>query len=548
MKKMNKLLSLVLVLAIALSLAIPAMAAPVYSITIQHPRELTDHVYEAYQIFTGNIDATGNILSDVEWGNGIDAAGLLADLELNELWKDKVEPTTSAQQMADLLSHKETTDSMMVAFRRAAGANLTATVAASAGEKISDDPLTYNNKDASGNYSLILPAAGYYLVKDKDGTLDNTPETATNYILRVVGEDTLNPKGSSVTVDKNIMDGGTEKKAADYSIGDTVHFVVTGTMPSNLSAFTTSTHPFFYEFGDIMSEGLTYTDGTVKIYIENHGEKLLWENPAAPAAPYYTVSYDSAANKLAVTFADLLDAAKTAGRTIDASTILYLEYDAVLNEKAEIGEPGNINAADITFSNDPYSNNRGKTPEDYAWAFTWELDVTKVDDQGNKLANAEFVFYRLTEGAEEYVILNADNTVKGWTKTLADATTIVSPAGGLMPIIGLEADTYFLKETKSPDGYNLLDEPIEVVITATAKGVGTDGYTYEIENITIKMGLGEQTNGDVETGIVAGNVVNKSGAVLPETGGIGTTIFYLLGSTMALAAVILLITKKRMSI
>jgi len=200
-----------------------------------------------------------------------------------------------------------------------------------------------------------------------------------------------------------------------------------------------------------------------------------------------------------------------------------------------------LNTASIVFSNDPYSGGEGETPEDYAWAFTWELDVTKKTDTNAPLANAKFVFYREKAGIKQYVILDAGNKVSGWTPDKASATEIVSPAGGLMPIKGLEADTYYLEETEAPAGYNKLTAPVTVVITAVK---GETNFT----DLEVKVGLNEVVDGNLGTGIVAGDVINKSGTVLPETGGIGTTIFYILGSTLALGAVVLLITKKRMSV
>lgn len=532
MKKMNKLLALILVLAVALSLAVPAMAAAsTYSVTIV-PSAATGveaHTYEAYQIFSGVLDSTGLKLSEVEWGAGVDADALLTALAEDPDWAGKVTTSTSAQDLADLLADDDSTTAMLLAFRKIAGANL------------KDVAASVSTKDDAGNYVLDLTAtgAGYYLIKDKDGSLEGTLDTYTNYMMRVVGQDQLHPKSGTTSVDKVIVDGGTATNAADYSIGDTVSFRVTGTLPMNYTVFTT----FKYEFSDTMSKGLTYTDGSVKVYLVNAGEKLELVNPTSGDA-YYTVNHvvnADSTSTLTVTFADLKAVAAAANRTIDPSTAIIMEYNAVLNQDAVIGNAGNPNEAKIIFSNNPYGAGEGETPEDYAWAFTWELDVTKTDDLKQPLGNAKFVFYREKSGTKQYVQLNDDMKVIGWTTDKDQATTIVSPANGLMPIIGLEADTYYLEEIAAPDGYNLLDGPVTVIISATA---GTDKFT-ELE---VKVGLGDVVDGDLDTGIVAGSVENRSGATLPETGGIGTTIFYILGSVMALGAVVLMITRKRMSV
>ena len=526
---MKKIFSLILAIALVMAMAVPAMAAePTYSITINHPTAATEHTYEAYQIFTGKIDTTGHKLTEIEWGDGIDEAALLTELMKDAAWAAKVTATTTAEGLADLLADQATTTAMFETFRTAAGASLTTTVAASA------DTAT------NGKYVIDLANAGpgYYLVKDKDDTLEGTLETYTNYILRVVGQDELHPKGGSTTVDKVIVDGGQAKEAADYSIGDTVHFRVTGTLPANYTAFTT----FEYQIVDTMSKGLTYIADSVKVYLENAGTKVELTNPEG-VDPYFTVSHDADTNVLTVTFPDLK---KITGRTIDASTIIIMEYDTVLNQSAEIGEPGNPNNAKLIFDNDPYSDGKGETPEDYAWAFTWELDVTKTDDLEQPLKDAKFVFYRELMGEKQYVILS-ENKVTGWTKDKTQATVIVSPETGVMPIIGLEADTYYLEETEAPDGYNLLDAPVPVVITATAGGVNSTGDGYDITNLSVKVGTGEIKDGNVDTGIVEGSVINKSGTVLPETGGVGTTLFYVIGGLMVGAAIVLLVTKKRMA-
>ncbi|MBQ8621564.1 MAG: isopeptide-forming domain-containing fimbrial protein [Oscillospiraceae bacterium] len=531
---MKRLFAIALAIVMIMALAVPAMAAdPVnYSITIDHPDATVNHTYEAYQIFTGTLDASGTKLSNVQWGTGINSTALLTALDDDGEWGSHVSPATTAAELADVLAAATTTTTMVETFRTAAGANLTGTIAAS------------TNTAVAGKYVLNLDAAGagYYLVKDKDGSLENTHETYTNYILRVVGKDTLHPKGGKTTVDKVIVDGGSAKEAADYSVGDTVHFRVTGTLPANYTAFS----QFYYEFSDKMSAGLTYTADSVKVYIENHGVKTILENPTT-GTPYYTVTHDAVANTLSVKFEDLMNVAKVAGRTIDASSILIMEYDAVLNENAELGQPGNRNDAQIIFSNDPYSGGHGKTPWDYAWAFTWKLDVSKTDDLGNSLANAKFRFYRESMGTKQYVILDAAKKVDGWTTDPAAATVIVSEKDEVMPIIGLEADTYYLEEIAAPDGYNLLDAPVPVMISATLGAPDTSGG-YTVTELTVKFGTADTADGNKDTGVVAGTVVNKSGSVLPETGGMGTTLFYILGGFMVVGAAVLLVTKKRMAV
>lgn len=165
------------------------------------------------------------------------------------------------------------------------------------------------------------------------------------------------------------------------------------------------------------------------------------------------------------------------------------------------------------------------------------IKFTKKNNEEVKLKDAQFVLYRLNGTTKEYVAADSSNKVTGWTENTYDsnltpkATVFTTPENGTFTISGLDAGTYYLEEIKAPAGYNMLKEPIEIVITASidqTTGVGTATVTYN-----------RTSTGDVK-------VENQTGTELPSTGGIGTTIFYIVGSLLAVGAVILLVTKKRM--
>ena len=136
------------------------------------------------------------------------------------------------------------------------------------------------------------------------------------------------------------------------------------------------------------------------------------------------------------------------------------------------------------------------------------------------------------------------------TITYPAGTTLTSGADGKFVIAGLDAGSYYLRETKAPAGYNLLKNDISVTITATLDKSENNPALTELK-LSVKDDKtgaeATESNGSVDTGIVATNVVNNSGTELPSTGGMGTTIFYVLGSILVIGAVVLLITKKRMS-
>ena len=524
MKNMRKVFTLVLVLALVLSLAVPALAV---DITIKQEYSAT-HTYEAYQIFSGELHE--DVLSNIKWGDGVNGPELLTALKTNAATKDYFDKdtVTTAQHVADVLSDNSGNIALVHAFRHAVAENLTTVCTTSTGP-------------VDGVYTIKDVEPGYYFIKDKDESLAGTDETYTNYILEVVGETNINPKGGKVTHDKLIEDGGNRVEAADYSIGDDVKFVLRGTLPENYEVFST----YSYKFVDTLSEGLTFNND-VKVYLENAGTKVeLTEG--------FVVNYETTAEGETVITVDFADLKAIEGRTINDHTTIVVEYTAKLNEKAEIGAPGNPNTSKIIFDNDPHSDEQGETPEDHVFVFTWQLDVEKIDgDTKAMLADAEFVLYRMLGGKKQYVRLDDEHKVIGWVEETAEggipetATRLISDQNGDFKIIGLEADRYYLQETRAPEGYNLLELPIQVDIRAEVaeNATGTEGVVTRLE---IKVDSNPIAEGNKETGTVAMQVINNPGATLPETGGMGTTVFYVFGGLMVATALVLLITKKRMA-
>ena len=512
MKHIKKLASLLLVLVMVFALATTAFAEETtYSITINNSAK--DHTYEAYQIFNGDLatNKAGNkVLSNIVWGSGVSEAGQTA--------------------LGDAAAKTETlkTEADAKAFAKAVAPYLT-TAAGSA------------NTVTDGKYVISGLAAGYYLVKDQDGSLTGDNDSYTEYIIQVVGDVTATPKSDVPEVQKKVKDinDSTDttktdwQDSADYDIGDSIPFQLKATLADNVSSYTT----YKVVFHDTLSKGLTYNNDA-KVYIdgtETNGFTVT-ATVNADGTTTLTVSCDDVK-------------ALGAGN----SSVITVEYTAKLNENAVLGSAGNPNEVYLEYSNNPNkseegNNETGETPKDVVIVFTYKTIINKVDSENNPLTGAAFKLEKLIKGK--------DGAADTWT-TVKEFT--VDETTTSFTFSGLDDGQYKLTETKTPAGYNTID-PIYFVIEATHDETA-DAPTLKTLNAYLtdangnkqtEMKDGESVNIDLGTvdltaGSITTTVVNKSGSELPSTGGIGTTIFYVLGGVLVLAAVVLLVTKKRMS-
>lgn len=546
---MKKLVGVLLTVVMVLAMAVPSMASGLpeavstpeggFTITINNPDEgkagTAKHTYGAYQIFKGDLATLGGdkILSNVQWGDGVKGAELLAALQANDKLSTKFAKAKTAADVAEAMDGMTTEEAE--AFAEEAVKHL-GTVSGT------------STQDAAP-YTITGLQAGYYLVKD-DAEVEGDG-AITKYILQVLANETVKMKASVPSVEKKVFEedykedngyGEGYNDIADYDIGDKVPFKLFGTLPSKYADYDT----YKYVFHDTLSDGLTY-DGNAKVYTEP-GHRDVTSN--------FTIT--SLGNELTVS----IDNLKTVISEYSADAKVVVEYTATLNENAKIGLPGNENKVSLEFSNNPYDEGTGKTPEDKVIVFTYELDSTKVDgkDHDKKLKDAEFVIYKEVEGTKYYATV-ADGKVSGWTTsgptinedntvTYGDeATKLVSDGNGLFKVTGLDDGTYYLLETKAPAGYNRIQDPIKLDIEATTdNGQNWNGTPDSaLTKLTIAVNDGEPTEGEVTGGLVKTDIENNQGATLPSTGGIGTTIFYVVGSILVLFAVVLLVTRRRMS-
>lgn len=563
MKKARKLTAVLLSLVMLLALVVPASAAENYSITIHNDK--TGHTYEAYQIFAGTVssdaatdgETEGPMLGDITWGSGVDGGALLAALKAANA--GKYGTCTTAANVAEALGTETATAADAAAFADIAAQHLTATVAGTA---------TAPNDD--GNYIIEGLPAGYYLVKDKDGTLDGTADTATDYIVQVLGNVTMDPKDSDIpTLEKKVAERSKYQKdegygmyyndVADWNIGDSVPFKLIASIPNNIESYD----EYKFVFHDTLSNAFTLEEDSIKVFVA--------ETTAANVEQFtpqdddlYQVAVDGQSFTLTIPDINPLDAHG------NPANYVIITYSATLNENADIGLNGNENTAYLEFSNDPNGDGLGRTTEDTVIVFTYELDGEKVDGKTQAaLQNAKFV---LLNGAKTEAAMVVDGKVKEWVKVATEAAAddvqmpetyegwlelnqqhngliLTSAEGGTFKIAGLDDGTYFLREIQAPNGYNLLEEDVQLVITATTangqdwnSGIATDA----LRGLTIAVNDGEPQPGNTETGIVNVTVENNRGATLPETGGMGTTLFYIIGGLLVVGAGILLVVRIRM--
>lgn len=532
MKSMKKLVTLLLSLVMLCALALPAMAAETtYSITINGAK---NHEYTAYQVFSGVYyngnrqveGADAEYLSDVTWGDAVDGATLLAALKTSTIIGKDFTDNMSAEDVAYVLQKYANKSKELDEFARIVGKNLKT---GAAGE--SD---TANAENGKATISGLT--AGYYFVKDT-GTI-GADEIATKFLVKVVGNATVEIKATAPTIEKKIVNGD-DSNHTSVNIGDQVEFKLTATVP-DMANFDTYT----FTISDTLSEGLTFDKDTVEVKIGS--TKLEADTNytlISPTAPQIDNTF-----KIEFTKAQLGNKVEH-----DTGATIVVTYKATLNSNA-LTTDKESNKATLEYSNNPAGEGKGtvKTPDVPVYIYDFDIDIDKYDDtdnkdkdnahkdKSNKLENAEFILYKeVTENEQQktyYYKWDKDSNTVKWVPEKDQATRKTTTAEGKTSFQGIAAGKYFLEETKAPDGYNKLKTPVEVEITAEYKA-----ETGELTDTNAKK------NGTDGQYIRTVEVPNKAGAVLPSTGGIGTTIFYVLGSILALGAAVLLIAKKRMN-
>ena len=359
---------------------------------------------------------------------------------------------------------------------------------------------------------------GYYVVAVPGATLANASGQYATLVSVDSTNVTANIKGDLPTVDKKVQVGGTGKDATDAKIGDTLTFTLTSTIP-DMSAYDTYT----FNFKDTLSQGLTFGQVT-SVTVEGVTDPLTVNTDYTVTTP--TVSD----NTLTVAMKDF-----KAKQQANAGKKITVTYTATLNEKAVVGGVGNTNSAKIQYSNNPSSGGTGESEPSKVRVFTYGFTVDKYtgdkyDDDATRLAGAEFTLAPKNGDAMSFVQVAAGSATTNAEYRVAKAnetgiTTITTPASGKVVFRGLKNGEYTLTETKAPAGYNKLASAIGVKVDGQNNGTDT---THATVHITY-----DNDNGSSNYDQTASNGVipvrNKSGVVLPGTGGMGTIAFTVIG-------------------
>ena len=358
---------------------------------------------------------------------------------------------------------------------------------------------------------------GYYVVAVPGATLAN----ASGQYATLVSVDSTNVntniKGDLPTVDKKVQVGGTGKDATDAKIGDTLTFTLTSTIP-DMSAYDTYT----FNFKDTLSQGLTFGQVT-SVTVDGVTD------PLTVNTDYTVTTPTTSDNTLTVSMKDFKKQQANAGKKITVT------YTATLNKDAVVGGHGNVNSATIQYSNKPGIEGTGESEPSKVRVFTYGFTVDKYtgdkyDDTATRLAGAEFTLAPKNGTAMSFVQVTAGSATENAVYRVAKddetgtTTTITTPANGKVVFQGLKNGEYTLTETKAPAGYNKLASALGVKVEGQNDGTDTTNAT-----VTITYNNDNGSNYDKTASNGAIPVQNKSGVVLPGTGGMGTIAFTVIG-------------------
>lgn len=522
MKNFKKFSAAIAATLVAASISVPMMASlPVSAadITITGISTTQTHNFEIYQVFTG--DLSGDVLSNLKWGSGVTATK----------YKDgsgNAVTVTSGAAVDENIVNTLT--------------GLTDAVGVADNFTLADTP-TATMQSEGGTATISGLADGYYIVKDVTN-LGDKDDSNSAWIVQVAGSASIDIKNAKPTVDKQVYDNDDGAsgdnngwfESADHAINESFQFKLTATIPADKDFAAYETYKVV--FNDTMSDGVTF-ESIESVKVNGSTDVPVYAAGTAEDGYKSTATANQAGGAWTITIEDLL---KYDTNLKDGSTIEVI-YNAHLNENAIVHKDKdaatdintNNNTVSLSYSNNPDATGsgtaEGKTTEDTVWVFTYEVDNTKYKNavgSGNKLKDAGF---RLYKGEVEVGLIY--DSGKGAYRPVADGETaeeMKSATDGKFNIIGLDAGTYTLKETTTPEGYNTC-APITIEIKAT--------HSENAGGTAANLSLTDSKN-------MSNDVINKSGSTLPGTGGIGTTVFYIGGGCMVALAGVFLITKKRM--
>lgn len=575
MKTWNKgkrtLALLVCVLLTVLSV-VPAMGAPGTKKTLTITNTSYGHTYKVYQLLKGQVSGLDN------------GKGTLSNMEKGDnLLTDK-----TVKDVTEAIKGKTDGDLGDAAY---ALINTSSNPAAT---------ITIAKGDTSG---LAKVEEGYYVIVDSyngDAPTEGK-DTVSRYMVAVVGDTTMEAKTVTPDIDKKIVDidankaiDGNIKKTDTAAIGDTINYEVSGNLPD-----MTGYNYYYYYITDKLSKGLTLDENSFKvmvgneilirdtdyhIYVTNNGDETTsFKLAMDDLKKYATDKMIAAGATIKITYDAKVNEKAVIGSNPNTNTV-HLNYsnnpqDSTRSDSDDT--PGTPKDDKVT----------GQGPDKVTKTYVMELVILKVDETGKKLSGAQFTlvgenltkvivdttssfqiagagetgeYYKLTNGTYTKIAPTADTTsnyedvttVNDSPKYVRKTTTSVSTAAtvedssksisdevnaeGYLVFTGLNAGTYTLKETKTPEGYNTMED-MTFTIVASQDGATTN------EGGSIRWSIsGDDDNSFISrTNNIFTKITNLKGNVLPSTGGIGTRIFYIVGGILMVSAGIVLITKAR---
>lgn len=494
-KAMKKLMAALLAVAMVCAMAIPAFAAEGAGATTGEGKITIDnavigHTYKIYRILNLQYNETAKSFryeKNDKWGAFVDEQSDKLAVDANGVvtWKKGV----SAEKD---------------------GAPIKA-LAIAAGQYVKDQGTAFaadDSKEATSSTVTFdnLPLGWYLVVSDLTNDAICSIDTTAKQV-------TIKEKNGVPTVTKEVeYASGSWGEGNDGNVGDTVNFQTT--------IYVTDGNPTNYVLHDKMSKGLTFKEDSIAVKV----------NDTTPITNY-TVKYTNTDKcTFEISFPN---------GTLQTNDKVVVTYSATINSDAVVGTAGNENETWLKYGNNGETTH-GKT-KTYTWSFNIFKYFTDSNNDMRYLANVEFVLYRKNaDDKAEYAKFDSNNKLSGWTEAESEAGKLKTNATSIVGVEGLDKGTYFLKEITTPDGFNGLTSDVEVQIDSSCNTL--NGATYTVQYKMVNED--DFTDTDEEEKVVP--IENKRGTVLPGTGGIGTTIFYVVGGGLMVAAAILLITKKRM--
>ncbi len=524
-KTIQKLMAALLAVAMLCAMAVPAFA-------YDTKENIQDHnSFSGFQIFKGDVE--GNKISNVQWGQSIadDSTNFLAQLKNDTTLRDEFKGANTVQDVLAVISTWSDSDDYSIAFARFVC------------KYLYPDANANPKPFAEGNHSLTFSQAGYYLIVDTTYFNPGDSYHAYNsFMLKVTQANyvfDVTPKVEKPSVKKEVYDNqdGTSNKAgfgssADHAINEPFQFKLTATLPaSNARAYD---YYKYYKvvFSDTMSEGLTFDEIESVTIKSGSATKTLTDSD-------YEYTSKPTTNSFELAISDV----KTLVANLNSGAEITVLYKAHLNENATVNTANgsntteNKNSVYLQYSNNPrIDTSLDQTTTSEVRVYTYQLSNTKHQntEDGPALEGAGFRLYSDADCKNEVTLYEKD----GFYFPVKDATgktavEMKSAADGTFNVKGLDAGTYYLKETSTPTGFNTCP-----VTTVVIKANHTEN------NVDLN---GSTINGkDVGASGLSTTIVNKQGTTLPSTGGIGTTLFYVIGGGLMVAAIVLLVTKKRM--